>query len=105
MPPRASTQRCNQNATCADTRDSQANGNGAYASFDSMCWPVPGPSLDEIEWRMRWGIDVCSERMVAASVLAAYRALVLSPARKRARVVRQLRAAMQRVAAESGGAR
>ncbi len=65
-----------------------------YHHFDGMCWPRAGSRLDDLEWTLRYGDpeDVVKARMIAASVVAAYKALVLKTAKDRAYVVRELRA-------------
>lgn len=62
------------------------------AHFDQMCWPRAGDYLNELDWRLRYGTEVSrSDALMAASIISAYRALVWSTAKKRARVVLNLR--------------
>jgi hypothetical protein len=69
--------------------------NGAYASFDEMCWPVPGERAGEVEWRLRYAPEALSrsDHLLAASIINAYRQMVGDPKTKRQSVVRQLRLA------------
>lgn len=65
-----------------------------YQRIDDMTWPAPGDALDDLEWRLRHGDSVArvGAACTAASVVAAYRELVLCPRVKRERIVRALRA-------------
>ena len=67
----------------------------AVASFDGMTWPLGGERNREIEWRLRNDPEAVSraDQLVAASTLAAYRQLVMLPAKQRAYIIRNLRAA------------
>ena len=60
---------------------------------DETCWP----SLDqgEFEWRLRYAplATLADERMVTASVLAAYQELIKMPDKERNAVCRALREA------------
>lgn len=67
--------------------------NGAYAVFDGMTWPLPGERMGEVEWQMRYGEPDKQDRMLAASIIAAYRQMVGDTSEKRAAVVRALRKA------------
>lgn len=70
---------------------------GAYASFDEMCWPVPGERAGEVEWCLRYAPDRLSrsDQLLAASIISAYRQMVGDPQTKRRAVIRQLRLAQQ----------
>jgi hypothetical protein len=61
-----------------------------YIRSEDTTWPVPD---DELEWVMRYG-HVVRHRFSAASVLAAYRALIMLPERTRNRRIRDIRRAM-----------
>jgi len=55
-------------------------------------WPALGLELYELEWTLRFGTPVSKEDcLYAASVISAYRELVLCPWPKREMVVRELR--------------
>jgi hypothetical protein len=72
---------------------------GMYASFDDMCWPVPGERAGEVEWRLRYAPEALSrsDHLLAASIINAYRQMVGDPETKRRAVIRQLRlAALER---------
>lgn len=63
-------------------------------SFDGMSWPRCGEELHDLEWQLRHGIgSLRRERAFAASVVAAYRALIEKPRRERDRIVAQIRSA------------
>lgn len=74
---------------------------GMTAFFDGMSWPVTGLDLNNLEWRLRYAADgvalvdtpATRDRLTAASVVAAYRALLLLPRRELNKRVTQLRAA------------
>lgn len=68
---------------------------GAWAWFDNMTWPVPSDRVREAEHRLRIGEATRADILIAASVIAAYRQMILDPKRKRDAVVRRLREAMQ----------
>jgi hypothetical protein len=57
-------------------------------------WPLPDEGMDGLEWRLRYQSRPISDSdlMAAASVVAAYRALVRAPRVRRDHVVRELRA-------------
>lgn len=63
--------------------------------FDGMSWPNPSEHCDEMNWGLRYGNAerVEKHRLGAASVVAAYQALVLRPKRERDRIIRELRKA------------
>jgi hypothetical protein len=57
-----------------------------------MTWPLPDEGMDELEWRLRYAGEVPkTDRLVAASILSAYRELVACNRRKRELVVRELK--------------
>lgn len=64
-----------------------------FENFAEMSWPNPA-STGDLEWRMRYAPETLtkSDRMCAASVIAAYRALILDKTVKgRQFVVRELK--------------
>jgi hypothetical protein len=63
-----------------------------YANFDGMVWPKPCDALDEVQWRLRYHSEIDKgDRMVAASVMSAYNALVECTQKKRNYVVANIR--------------
>lgn len=66
------------------------------AHFGQMCWPRPCEALNEVEHRLRYGLTPDrSDLYVAASVIAAYVALIDATEQKRRMVVKTLRASRQ----------
>jgi hypothetical protein len=65
------------------------------AHFDGMSWPTIGKKAIALQWRFRYAhietIDR-SELLLAASIITAYRELVLKSGEDRAAIVRVLRA-------------
>ena len=55
---------------------------------DETVWPLPG----ELEWTMRYGDPTCGERMRAASIISAYKTIILATQKRRNQVVKELRA-------------
>lgn len=62
-----------------------------YRSFDGMCWPAPSERLGEIEWRARYATPTRSDLLMMASVLAAYQELIGMSAKKRDKIIKELR--------------
>jgi len=66
-----------------------------FRNFDGMCWPVPCERLNEAEWCLRYQDKVrplsMEDRLLAASVIAAYRDLVWSTNARRNAISRELR--------------
>lgn len=66
-----------------------------FRNFDGMCWPVPGERLDEVEWGLRYKDRESplpmEERLLAASVLAAYCSLVSASSHVRDKIIHELR--------------
>jgi hypothetical protein len=62
---------------------------------DGTLWPPVDERAGEIEWRLRHApiLVTDSDRMVAASLIAALRELVVCPAKKRELVIRALKEA------------
>lgn len=70
---------------------------GGPGQYDLMTWPNPDDPTDT-EWRLRYAgmlnLDITSrDRMVAASAMHAYRALIELPQRERNQRISQIRAA------------
>lgn len=66
---------------------------GAYVTFDGQTWPRIHGKIDELEWALRYGQPTDLDRLVAASVVAAYTALVEKTQEDRRRIVAKLRQA------------
>lgn len=66
-----------------------------FRNFNGMCWPVPCNRLEELEDALRYEPKTAwlnmKDRLLAASVIAAYRDLVWSTNAKRNEVSRELR--------------
>jgi hypothetical protein len=66
-----------------------------FRNFNGMCWPVPGERLDQLEYALRYGPKVdgfdMKDRLLAASVIAAYKDLVWSTNARRNEISRELR--------------
>jgi hypothetical protein len=66
-----------------------------WATFDEMVWPIPDKNAGDLEWHLRYATEwTLSDRLAAASIVSAYRALVPSPRRKRDYVIAKLREAL-----------
>lgn len=61
-----------------------------YSLPEGRAWPIPGEALNEIEWQMRHG-DPMLVCLGAASVIAAYRAILEMPERCRRETIREIR--------------
>lgn len=62
-----------------------------YRTFDGMCWPVPGESLEEIAWRAIHATPTNTDLLVMSSVVAAYTELIRIPQKRRNEIIRELR--------------
>lgn len=63
---------------------------------DYTVWPCPGKRMTELEWTLRYTEHPSvSDRLCAASIIAAYRELVMATGERRAKVVGQLRRAVK----------
>lgn len=66
-----------------------------FRIFGGMTWPAPCERISEIEWRLRnYEPDASlsmEDRLVAASVIAAYRDLIYKPIARRNSIMRELR--------------
>lgn len=72
-------------------------GEKSFASFDTMCWPLPGERCGDIEWKLRYtpGSLTRADQLVAASILSAYREMVAMPETRRRPILRRLREALR----------
>ena len=65
-----------------------------WIRFDDMSWPSL-VGLDDIEWNLRYGIEVKPEEypalLMAASVVSAYRSLLQSTKARREKMVSKIR--------------
>lgn len=71
---------------------------GKYVRIGEMVWPTPMDEPDNsLEWRLRYGLpeQLVKDRMLAASIVSAYRELITCPRAKRDQVIRALRRAVQ----------
>jgi len=66
-----------------------------YHHFDGMCWPVPCRELDNLEYGLRyWEDGTCflkKDRLLLASVIAAYRSLIWQTNAKRNAIAKEIR--------------
>jgi len=66
-----------------------------FRHFDGMCWPVPGERLDDVEWALRyWSRSIplpMEDRLLAASVMVAYRSLISASSHTRDDIIHELR--------------
>lgn len=61
--------------------------------INDMSWPYPA---DGLEWRMRYLREVSlSDRMSAASIIAAYVQMIKDPVKKRQMVISEIRKALK----------
>lgn len=71
--------------------------NGKFVRFDEMTWPTPMDEADGgLEWRLRYASaeQLIKDRYSAASIVEAYRALIMSPVKRRNKVIAVLRRAL-----------
>lgn len=65
-----------------------------YRHFDYQCWPVPCETLSDLERALRFmegePLSV-GDRLVTASVVAAYVRLIMKPSVRRDAIIRELR--------------
>lgn len=62
-----------------------------YRHFNGMNWPCPCERMGELEHSLRYGNPTKSDLLLAASVLSAYGQMVRDPAKKRQKVIAELR--------------
>lgn len=62
-----------------------------FRHFNGMCWPCPCERMGELERVLRYGKPTESDLRSAASVLSAYTQMVRDPAKKRQKVIAELR--------------
>lgn len=79
-------------------------GEKSFASFDTMCWPLPGERCGDIEWKLRYapGTLTRADQLVTASILSAYREMVAMPETRRRPILRRLREALRLTHAVTG---
>mgnify|MGYP003577776373 CR=1 FL=1 len=65
---------------------------GPFKIFDGMTWPFPCERLNEVEWRLRYGEPTQQDRMLAASVMSAYTALIYKTQKERNHIASMLKA-------------
>lgn len=61
---------------------------------DYTVWPCPGVRMDDLEWRLRYlqlGELTREDALLAASVVSAYRELIMVTGDRRSKVVSQLK--------------
>lgn len=65
-----------------------------FRNFDGMCWPVPCSRLDDVEHRLRYDHEIThfsmKDRLLAASVIAAYKDLIQKPNIRRNAICKEL---------------
>lgn len=67
---------------------------GNYLNFDGMTWPLPVPDGESsVQWKLRNqpGLLTPKDAIFAASVMAAYAALVFKTTKERDKIVKNLR--------------
>jgi len=65
-----------------------------HKRIDDMVWPVPGKTMNELEYALRYSREprlTRLTRLMAAEVISAYRQMIFEPRRKRDRVIAKLR--------------
>ena len=62
-----------------------------YRKINDMIWPAPCERMDDVEWEMRHGTPRIEDRLLAASIIAAYRQMIADPQKKRNLIVSELR--------------
>lgn len=64
-----------------------------HRAFGNMTWPAPCEAMGDLAHRLTWGqgeVDK-TDRLLAASIISAYMQMVSDPAKKRQRVIAELR--------------
>jgi hypothetical protein len=67
-----------------------------YCPPSGGVWPIPGDELWKLEWALRYGKDMEAVRYHAASVVAAYAALIRMTDARRRKLVSELKLKMWR---------
>jgi len=62
-----------------------------YRKIKDMVWPAPGKRMDDIGWKIRYGMPVKSDRLMAASIIDAYKQMIQDPQKKRNFIISELR--------------
>lgn len=53
-----------------------------HLHFGEMAWPAPDAAMSQLEWTFRYGNPTVNDKMAAASVIAAYSALIMRKSQK-----------------------
>jgi hypothetical protein len=81
--------------------------NGKYVAMTGGgTWPTPMDEADgSLEWRLRYALpeQLVKDRFLAASIVSAYRELIVLPRVYREKVIRELRAAIKTTALQRPG--
>ena len=66
---------------------------------NETAWPLPCEGMDELEWRLRYFPDAATneEYLAAASIISAYRALVMASGKVRAQTGAELKRRAKRL--------
>jgi len=63
-----------------------------YQKIKDMMWPAPGKRMDDIGWKIRYSERITiSDRILAASIIDAYKQMIQDPQKKRNFIVSELR--------------
>ncbi len=67
-------------------------------TFDGRCFPMPGKRMDDLAWRLIHGDDNPSkiERILAASVISAYRYMIFEDPKDRNYVCKKIKVASKK---------
>lgn len=65
-----------------------------FRNFNGMCWPVPCERLDALQYRLRYDHEIThfsmEDRLLSASVIAAYKDLIQKPNIRRNAICKEL---------------
>lgn len=53
-----------------------------HLHFGEMAWPAPDAAMSQLEWNLRYGSVTENDKLAAASVIAAYSALIMRKSQK-----------------------
>lgn len=76
---------------------------GAFASFEGMCWTIPSQRLANIAHKVTWGTPSKEEMQILASLVSCYATLIEMPEKMRRVRIRQLRKALKLAATSARG--
>lgn len=64
-----------------------------YRNIGDMTWPAPCEEMGDLEWRLRFSRDETSksDRMLAASIISAYRQMIVDTQQKRNMIAKELK--------------